>query len=44
MLFLNVNAEQRNIDFNVQTGIFQVNDLKHFQNLIGVDTLWSIAI
>ena len=30
MLFLNVNAEQRNIDFNVQTGIFSVIDLKHF--------------
>ena len=44
MLFLNVNAEQRNINFEVQTGVFQVLDLKNFQNLLGLNTLWSIAI
>ena len=44
MLFLNVNAEQRNINFDVQTGVFNVVDLKQFQNLLGLNTLWSIAI
>ena len=44
MLFLNVNAEQRNINFDVQTGVFTVVDLKQFANLLGLNTLWSIAI
>lgn len=44
MLFLNVNAEHRHINHNPKTDSFEVIDIVHFQNLLGLDTLWSIAI
>lgn len=44
MLFLNVNAEHRHIDHNPKTGSFEVIDIIHFQKLLGISTLWSIAI
>lgn len=40
MLFINVNNEKRNIDCT-QDGSFSVSKL---QDLIGMETLWDIAI
>ena len=44
MLFLNVNAEHRHINHVPKTGSFEVINVMHFQNLLGIETLWSIAI
>jgi len=44
MLFLNVNAEHRHINHDSKTGTFKVIDVMHFQSLLGLETLWSIAI
>ena len=44
MLFLSVNSERRFLNYNPQTENFSVLDIVKFQNLIGFDTLWSIAI
>ena len=44
MLLLHVNAEHRHINQISKTGSFEVIDHVHFQNLLGLETLWSITI
>jgi len=44
MLFLNVNAEHRNINYNVKTGHFEIPDMSIFSKLHGFETLWTICI
>ena len=44
MLFLTVNGEHRHLNQNSKSGSFEVINIVHFQSLLGMETLWTIAI